>query len=138
MITEPTDEEILRLIQHATDESTRATLLVLYQINKNLIHNTSVTVRIAKQQEDHEEMFKAHRKDFSNHVIDEAALFNKGIGAWRALSITSLVVMSVMGYLLSEHSSDAKLVNASNAMQDIEIKRIGTELRFVLERMQAK
>jgi hypothetical protein len=129
--TEQTDEEILKLIRSAQHDGEKATLMVLYQINRNLIQNTEMTTEALAKIRSAEKEFASHREDFDKHVQDETALFNKGIGAWKTLSIVSAVVASVGVYILSGHLGDLKTVMAANASQDVEMKRLDSTVRVL-------
>jgi hypothetical protein len=129
--TAHTDEEILKLIRSSDEESQKATLMVLYQINRNLIANTEMTTEALHKIREAEKEFALHRQDFDKHVQDETALFNKGIGAWKTVSIVSGLVASIGIYILSGHLGDLKNVMEANAHQDVEMKRIDATMRIL-------
>ena len=123
-MTQPshTDDDILRLIQVASADGERAMLTVLYQINKNLVQNTQLTIETVERMKKTESKFAAYRTDFDQHVTGEAARFNKGIGAWRAVSFMSVLITATSGYILSHHLADMKTLQIASASQDLELR----------------
>ena len=130
-LPEHTDEEILELIQRASDEHQKAQLLVLYQLNRNMIHNTNVTVEISQRQKVDEANLAAHRvafdehvRNFDNHVIEERELFAKGMGAWKAYASVGMVVLILGGYILNSHLDRLTKESARNDDQEQRISRL--------------
>lgn len=126
--SENTDAEILALIQKAGDGPEKAHLMVLFNLNRNVIHNTDVTVEIARRQiedeknlEEHRKEFADHRVEFKQHVEDERVLFAKGIGAWKAVSLVSLTLFAMSGYIFKGHLDSLTRVIAQNETQDARV-----------------
>lgn len=123
-----TDRDILRLIQSTADEHQKAILLVLYQINKSLVDNTKMAAAIIEEQANQSKVVNQHRKDFDKHIVDEMALFNRGLGAWKVLSIGAGMIAALTWYILLGYIGDLKEMKATNALQDLQIKKMETEI----------
>lgn len=101
---EETDEEILDLIRDAKSDQEKAHLIVLYQINRNLIQNTNLTVDIVSRLQDQEKQMQAHRD-----------LVTKGAGAWRALAFSLAGIGVMASYIWLGTAADVKNVMRENA-----------------------
>jgi hypothetical protein len=71
--------DIENMIAEENDPRQRAFLIVLNSINNNLNANTKTTTEVA-------EKLDAHLTNYEQHTMDEAALINKGIGAWKVIA----------------------------------------------------
>jgi hypothetical protein len=89
--------DIEAMISAENDSEKRATLMVLNNINQSLIKNTIAVEDISGRLNDHVTAFRDHRKDFSEHAENEAALLNQfrgsyKIGVWVLGAIQSLII----------------------------------------------
>ena len=124
LVDDPQDDEILRLIRESTDASEKAMLTALFQVNRNSWRTSQVLTELVEQMQEHSESLEAqkkefmvHRGEFIAHMHEEAVLFSKGIGAWRAISIVGIAVISLGSYILSGHLGDMKELQTANAAQ---------------------
>ena len=136
IIDDPQDDEILRLIRESADPTDKAMLTVLFQVNRSSWRTGQVLQELVERIDSHAETleaqkreFEAHRSEFTAHMHEEALLFSKGIGAWRAVSIVGIAVISLGGYVLSGHLGEMKESSQQNQMQEKEIQQIKSQLQ---------
>lgn len=91
--------DINSMIAEENDPRQRAFLIVLNNINNSLIANTKTTMEVADKLDN-------HLSHYEQHTSDEAAMINKGIGAWRVVAwvstIAQALVMAAGTYLISD------------------------------------
>jgi len=130
-VGDQTDDEILLLIRTAADDGSRAMLMVLYQINKNLVRNTDLTSDTALRLQKHETAFSEHRQDFQSHVVDEKVVMAQGFAAaktasvaWKGLSAVLSCMVVLGAYILSGHLSELRSAQQENVTQSIELHKM--------------
>ena len=106
-------KQIMALIQEADDPGNKALLLILYQINDTLTHNTAMTKTLV-------DSFGAYRKEFDAHEKTEMALINQGRG-WIRSSLFFLGILQAIALALG-----AAFVGDHNTLE----KRVGTLEQF--------
>ena len=91
--------DIENMIIQENDPHQRAFLVVLNSINISLVANTRTVTDIGRKLE-------AHLVNFEKHATNEAALMNKGRGAWNilawVLSIAQIVVIGAYAHITTE------------------------------------
>lgn len=90
--------DIEQMILQEDDQKQRAFLIVLHSINKSLIANTE-TIR------DVSEKLETHLENFEKHTKEDDALRNKGLGAWKVLSVV-IGLVQVLGLLIWNAARD--------------------------------
>lgn len=81
--------DINSMIAEENDPRQRAFLIVLNSINNSLIANTTTTMEVAVKLDE-------HLTHYEQHTSDEAALINKGIGAWKVVAWASGIAQALM------------------------------------------
>lgn len=91
--------DIEKMIAQENDAKTRASLIVLNNINLSLMANTQMITEVAGK-------LDAHLEHYETHTRDEAKLFNRGIGAWKVmawvLGVAQLALIAGVGYLVGD------------------------------------
>ena len=82
-------DDIDEMIKQEADPKQRVFLMVLQSMNRNLAANTLTTDKIAMQ-------LDAHITEFAEHAVAEAALINRGRGAWKVLAVAASLVQGVI------------------------------------------
>lgn len=90
--TDRQSDEIDELIRKEPDEKTRLILIILNNINRNLVANTTLTSEIAEKQE-------IYTTAFSNHIKEHDATSNKGRGMLTVIGWVLAIAQVVFGYL---------------------------------------
>ena len=98
--------DIEAMIAEENDPKQRAFLIVLNSINNSLMANTKTTTDVA-------EKLDAHLTRYEEHTNGEAALINKGIGAWKVIAWTLGLAQSVLVVGVGYLSNDLKEIHAS-------------------------
>lgn len=129
-MTEPVKNtlDIEAMIREENDPNARAMLVVLNSINNNLTANTQMTQKVSERLDEHTTEYKAHVKEFANHANSEEAIINKGIGAWRVLSVVlglaQLILIASVGFV----SADLKDIHAAILTGVVADEKINTRL----------
>ena len=110
--------DIGSMIAEENDPRQRAQLIVLNNINNSLLANTKMTTEVASKLDDHLTRYEEHTKD-------EAALINRGIGAWKiiawVLGVAQAALMGSAGYV----SADLKELHGDlHAGQVVDVKTL--------------
>lgn len=91
--------DIEEMISNEPDQRQRAQLMVLYNINLSLMANTR-TIQDVKLD------FDEHRTAYEERTAREAALMNRGIGAWKViawvLGLAQAVLLAGAGYVAND------------------------------------
>ena len=93
------DDDIAKMLERSESSTERATLLVLYKIQQNL-------VALGEEFKEHRADFIVHRGEFKTHVVDEQKLLNRGLGGWVVMSMVLAAALSVSGWYISKHIID--------------------------------
>ena len=106
------------LIAIEEDAGKRTLLLILLNLNNNLISNTKTTELVSVD-------LARHLKAFDAHLIADAALMNKGKGAWKVLGSALFIAQVVLSYFLTTNLAridslerEIKALQISDARQE--------------------
>lgn len=125
LLDDPIDEDILREIREATDDSEKRRLMIDYQINRGLWKLGALVAEIGEKINRQDETFEAHRaeikaildaanreyeahrKEFLKHATDEEKLISNGQTAYRTtmrvVGIVATVIIGMGGMILRGH-----------------------------------
>lgn len=120
-VPQSTDDEIMRMVQETNDPQTKGMLLVLLRISNNLAANTRLTSHLS-------ESFEAHVDKVNAYMLEGNKMLNRGIGAWKAVSLIGIIVYVVGGFLLSGYITEINNIKQRNIDQDIIITRVSAQL----------
>ena len=126
MASPSADDEIMRLIKDTNDPQSKALLVVLLRISRNLSDNTQLTRSL-------NDTLSNHQKHVAEYMENGNKLINRGIGAWKAIAALSVVVYAFGAYVVANTLNDLSQARKRNDEQDIEISIIKTRLNEHLQ-----
>lgn len=117
------------MIAEEDDPKQRLMLIIMNSIKNALLANTKVAEATAKKLNEHLDHYEQHERA-------DAALLNKGIGAWKiiawGLGILQSILIAGVSYLaadLKEMHSDIRASALTDAKVELRLTAVETEVR---------
>lgn len=120
----PFSADIDTMIAAEDDPKQRAFLIVLNNINKSLVANTE-TIRDVSDKLEH------HLEHFEQHTKDDEALRNKGLGAWKVLSVV-IGLIQCLGLLIWNNArEELKDIHLAIQKEQVQLMQLESRVLFV-------
>jgi len=112
-VADKIEQEIKQWIQQAVEPKDKALLMILFQMNANLIENTTIT--------------KAVATDFHTHRDTVNTILNRVRGGWFVLGFALIVVQGLGLWIINGQMNALQMEQGRNAQQEVVLARLQAE-----------
>lgn len=120
----PFSADIDTMIAQEDDQKQRAFLIVLNNINKSLLANTE-TIR------DVSDKLETHLQHFEQHTKEDEALRNKGLGAWKVLSVVIGLIQLAGLAIWNNAREELKDIHLALQKEQVQLMQLESRVLFV-------
>lgn len=120
----PFTADIDSMIAAEDDPKQRAFLIVLNNINKSLVANTG-TIR------DVSDKLETHLAHFEQHTKEDEALRNKGLGAWKVLSVVIGLIQLAGLAIWNNAREELKEIHVTLQKEQVQLMQLESRVLFV-------
>ena len=119
--SERIEQDIKRWIEQSSEPKDKALLMILYQMNSNLMENTTITKSVASE--------------FTMHKTKIDGILNRLRGGWLVLGFAFLIVQSLGIWIVNGQLNTIAREVDRNAIQDTALVQIQAEHREFARRI---